>query len=105
MQACDDQRPQIVWKGLDEAGYFRGTFRDGGALLPIAITIPGSGKPPHPGPLHDIHIAGTKVGSMPHLKAAQALAELHLLQLRNRQLDKQTLAALGLLRRTGGRRS
>ena len=100
MQAYHEGRPQILWKGLDERGYFRGTFRDGSKLLAIGIAVPGEGSPPHPGPLHTVDIGGERAGSMPNLKAAQALAELHLLSPRNRQTDKKTLAGLGLLPRS-----
>ena len=104
MQAYHEVRPHILWKGLDERGYFRGTFRDGSKLLAIGIAVPGEGSPPHRGPFHSIHIGGERAGSMPSLKAAQALVELHLLSPRNRQTDKKTLAELGLLPRRSAAR-
>jgi hypothetical protein len=104
MQAYHEGRPHILWGGLDERGYFRGTFRHGSKLLAIGIAVPGEGSPPQPGPLHTLHIEGERVGSMPNLKAAQALAELHLLSPHNRQTDKKMLAELGLLTRRGARR-
>lgn len=80
MQAYAGQQPRIVWgKQIDEAGYVRGSFRDGREFLAIAIAVPGRGSPPHLGPFHEVVIGGEKAGSMPNLKAAQALAELHLL--------------------------
>ena len=79
MQASDDAKPSITWKGLDGGGYFRGLFQDGQRLLPISIAVPGQGDPPHAGPLFQVFIRGEKSGSMPNLKGAQALAELHLL--------------------------
>ena len=79
MQMLGQERPQILWKGLDAAGYLRGQYRDGGMFAAIGIAVPGRGSPPHAGPLHDVVIAGKKVGAMPDLKSAQTLAELHLL--------------------------
>jgi len=66
--------------GLNASGYFEGWFDDGSIQCQIDIAIPGKGSPPHPGPLHDVFIGREKAGSMPNLKSAQALAELHLLQ-------------------------
>ena len=79
MQASDDTKPSITWKGLDSGGYFRGLVRDGARLVPISIALPGQGDPPHAGPLYQVFIRGEKAGSMPNLKSAQALAELHVL--------------------------
>ena len=104
MQAYYEGRPHILWKGLDERGYFRGIFRDGSKLLAIGIAVPGEGSPPQPGPLHTLHIEGERAGSMPSLKAAQALVELHLLSPHNRQTDKNMLAKLGLLTRRRAQR-
>ncbi len=105
MQRRRQERPQILWKGLDRAGYFRGQFRDGGLFAAVAIAVPGRGSPSHPGPSHGVTIAGKKVGAMPDLKSAQTLAELHLLQEWQRGQDRQRLAELGLLvrRRPSGR--
>ena len=97
MQMRDEREPHIQWNGIDETGHFRGTFRDGGRLLSISIAVPGRGNPPHSGPLHNVLICGQKMGSMPNLKSAQALAELHLLTRRSLQIDKSVLAGLGLL--------
>ena len=97
MQMHDERQPHIQWKGIDGTGYFRGTFRDGGRLLAISIAVPGRGNPPHAGPLHNVLVGGQKMGSMPNLKSAQALAELHLLTRRSQQIDKSVLARLGLL--------
>jgi hypothetical protein len=99
------ERPQILWQGLDRAGYFRGQYRDGGLFTAVAIAVPGRGSPPRRGPAHDVMIAGKKVGAMPDLKSAQTLAELHLLQEWQRGQDRQRLAGLELLvrRRPSGR--
>ncbi len=97
------ERPQILWQGLDRAGYFRGQFRNSGLFAAVAIAVPGRGSPPHPGPSHDVMIAGKKVGAMPDLKSAQTLAELHLLEDWQRGQDRQRLAGLGLLVRKGTR--
>jgi|GEM_PF-5628564 len=79
MPASDHTKPSIIWKGLDSGGYFRGVYRDGEQLFPISIAVPGEGDPPHAGPLFQVFIRGEKAGSMPNLKGAQALAELHVL--------------------------
>ncbi len=102
MQMRGQERPQILWKGLDAAGYFRGQCWDGGLFLAIGIAVPGRGSPPHAGSLYDVMIAGKKVGAMPDLKSAQTLAELHLLHEWQRQQDRQRLAELGLLVRRRG---
>jgi len=103
MQASDDRKPHIAWKGVDKAGYFRGLFRDGGRSTAIGIAIPGMGDPAHPGPLYDVYIAGEKAGSMPNLKSAQALAELHLLGAHTRTSGQNVLMELGLLPKRRGR--
>lgn len=97
MHMRGQERPQILWKGLDAAGYVQGQFRDGDVFTAVAIAVPGRGSPPHPGPAHGVAIAGKKVGAMPDLKSAQTLAELHLLQEWQRGQDRQRLAELGLL--------
>lgn len=103
MQVYAGQRPQIMWgTQIDAAGYFRGTFRDGRDFFPIAIAVPGQGSPPHPGPLHDVVIGGEKAGSMSSLKAAQALAELHLLTPLRRRTTATPLAELGRLTQNHG---
>ncbi len=102
MHMRGQERPQILWKGLDAAGYFRGQIRGGGLLATVAIAVPGRGSPPHAGPAHGVLIAGKKVGAMPDLKSAQTLAELHLLQEWQRGQDRQRLAELSLLVRGRG---
>ena len=104
MQIVTERQAHIQWHGMDASGHFRGTFRAAGRVLSLAIAIPRTGNPPHPGPLFNVLIDGQKMGSMPDLKSAQALAELHLLTPKHRQVDKTVIAKLGFLdRRRRGR--
>ena len=89
MQGPERSAPRIKWIGVNAAGYLEGWFDDGSKGCQIDIAIPGRGDPAHPGPLHHVFIAREKVGSMPNLKSAQALAELHLLQAALRQSSER----------------
>jgi hypothetical protein len=97
MQGLTGEGPQILWYGMDKDGYFKGLYRDHFRSISIAIAVPGEGDPPHRGPRFDIYFNGKKSASMPGLKAAQALAELHLLPADKRQAERNVLVELGLL--------
>ncbi len=92
MQGPERPAPRIRWMGVNAAGYLEGWFDDGAKGGQIDIAIPGRGDPAHQGPLHHVFIAREKVGSMPNLKSAQALAELHLLQAALRQSSERRFA-------------
>jgi hypothetical protein len=67
-------------------------------MVAMSIAVPGHGTPPHKGPQYHVYLNGEWSGSMPELKAAQALAELQLWPPQTRLAPSETLINLGLLR-------